>query len=392
MDKHKVVTRQSWSSRLGEALKGILVGLILLVGGCILLWWNEGRAVVTAKGLTEGAGLVTSVPAGQVAPEHEGQLVHVTGRALAGDALTDPDFPLMTVKGLVLRRSVEMYQWREQEKTKETKETGGSVTKETTYSYDKVWSSSVNDSSRFYDAAGHKNPPSLPYAELKLTAADARLGAFRLSAGLLAQLPATDTLRPPAGASPGPNRHFAEGRIYLGSNPDSPAIGDVRLQYTYAPEQEISVVARQSGDGFTPFSVSGGKRNIQMLEAGLHDAAAMFNTAQMENTALTWILRGLGWLLLFGGFYFVLRPMGVFGDVLPPLGSLVNVGVSLVSLILSAIVGLLVIALAWLFYRPLLGVLLLVVVVVAAVGLKKLVNKRAATRPAPAVAAETGPR
>ncbi len=381
MDKHTVVTRQAWSSRLGESLKGILVGLVLLVGGCILLWWNEGRAVVTAKGLAEGAGLVTAVPAGRVAPEHEGRLVHVAGRAGSGEVLADPDFPMMTVRGLVLRRQVEMYQWREKEQTKETKETGGSVVKETTYSYDQVWSSTLNDSSRFYDAAGHRNPASLPYADMKLMAADARLEAFRLSSGLLAQLPVTDTLRPPEAAALGPRQHPAQGRIYIGDNPDSPAVGDVRLQYTYAPEQEVSVVARQSGDGFTPFSVSDGKRSIQMLEAGLHDASAMFHNAQMKNQALTWVLRAVGWLVLFLGFYFVLRPLSVFGDLRPGLGSFLNVGVSLVSLILSAIAGLLVIALAWLFYRPVLGVLLLALAAAAAVGLKKLVNKRAAAHP-----------
>ena len=285
MDKYTVVTRESWFSRLGNALKGILVGILLLLGAVALLWWNEGRAILTAKGLTEGAGLVVSVASDQIDPGNNGKLVHVSGRALTETALVDPDFPHMKAKALVLLRRVEMFQWREESQTKETKETGGSVVKETTYSYSRVWSSTLNDSSRFHLRNGHENPTSMPYGPLTLKASDARVGAFRLPPGML-DLPASETLRAPDNAPAG-NYKLAGGRIYMGENPDSPAIGDVRIEHLYAPEQDISLVAGQQGDSFAPFPVSGGKRNIQMLRPGLYDAQSMFNAAQDENAMLT---------------------------------------------------------------------------------------------------------
>ena len=36
----------------------MLVGLVLIVAMVVLLFWNEGRAVTTARSLAEGAGAV----------------------------------------------------------------------------------------------------------------------------------------------------------------------------------------------------------------------------------------------------------------------------------------------------------------------------------------------
>ena len=44
---------QGWLSRLGGAIKGIFVGLIMVIAAFPLLFWNEGRAVKPAKSLDE---------------------------------------------------------------------------------------------------------------------------------------------------------------------------------------------------------------------------------------------------------------------------------------------------------------------------------------------------
>ena len=49
---------QSWISRLGGSLKSVLFGIVLFGASIVLLWWNEGRAVKTAKGLKEGSAAV----------------------------------------------------------------------------------------------------------------------------------------------------------------------------------------------------------------------------------------------------------------------------------------------------------------------------------------------
>ena len=43
------VTRQSYGSRIMQSIRGILFGVVLVVIAFPLLFWNEGRAVQTAK-------------------------------------------------------------------------------------------------------------------------------------------------------------------------------------------------------------------------------------------------------------------------------------------------------------------------------------------------------
>ena len=48
-DSYTEVTSQNWFSRIGESIKGILFGIVIIPLMIILLWWNEGRAVTTAR-------------------------------------------------------------------------------------------------------------------------------------------------------------------------------------------------------------------------------------------------------------------------------------------------------------------------------------------------------
>ena len=50
-DRFTEVTSQSWLSRIGGAIKGVLMGFVLFILAFPLLFWNEGRAVTTYKTL-----------------------------------------------------------------------------------------------------------------------------------------------------------------------------------------------------------------------------------------------------------------------------------------------------------------------------------------------------
>jgi hypothetical protein len=50
-------------TRLGQAVVGVLIGFIFVVVSIGVLFSNEGRAIRTAQGLSEGAGIVRSVSA-----------------------------------------------------------------------------------------------------------------------------------------------------------------------------------------------------------------------------------------------------------------------------------------------------------------------------------------
>ena len=42
-DSIQVTSSSSWFSRLGKAFTGIVVGIIFIIVGIALLFWNEGR-------------------------------------------------------------------------------------------------------------------------------------------------------------------------------------------------------------------------------------------------------------------------------------------------------------------------------------------------------------
>ena len=55
-DTFTQVTSTSWIARLGKSILGVLIGIVLIIAAIVLLFWNEGRAVTTARSLAEGGG------------------------------------------------------------------------------------------------------------------------------------------------------------------------------------------------------------------------------------------------------------------------------------------------------------------------------------------------
>jgi hypothetical protein len=390
-DSFTEVTTKSWTSRIGESIKGVLFGLVLIGGSCVFLFWNEGRAVQTQRSLTEGASVVVAVDPARVDSANDGKLIHVTGDLKAGAPLADPDF---TVSATALRlvRTVEMYQWKEESKSETRRNVGGSEETVTTYEYVRTWSDTRHDSSRFKRPEGHVNPQ-MRYRGASYSSRDATLGAFRPGANVIDRLPASETvsLDPSlanrlAGRIKGPVQ-VADGRIYLGDNPSQPRIGDLRISYRLAPAGPASIIGRQAGSGFADYQTKAGDA-LLLVRPGAHSAADMFAAAQRENRIMTWILRFAGVFAMFLGFTLVLRPLVVVADVVPFIGSILSAGAGIVSLVLTSIVAPIVIAVAWFWYRPLVSAAVLVLGLGLAYGFKRWASQRAAARkamqPAPA--------
>ena len=81
--------------------------------------------------------------------------------------------------------------------------------------------------------------------------------------------------------------------------------------------------------------------------------------------------------MMFFGFSAIFRPLSVIADVLPIAGTIVGAGTGLVALLLTIPISLVIIAIAWIFYRPLVGIPL---VIVAIAGFVFLIRKLLAAR------------
>lgn len=372
------VQTESYFSRLGNSFKGIGGGLLLFLIAFPLLFWNEGRAVKRAKALETGAGAVVSVQADKVDPANEGKLVHVTAKADTKDVLTDPLFKISST-AIRLERRVEMYQWKQNESSKTEKQLGGGTKKTTVYTYEKVWSDKPVNSAYFKET-GHENP-GFPFESEKLRANHVTLGDFLLNDSLVDRLGDSRKLPVPAdyklpatlsGKSDAAYVHVsrkssAPSQVSQEQPADNagdaaltePAIGDLRISWYAVVPHEVSIVARQTGKTFSAYPV--GSESILLIADSVQSAEAMFQSAQSANSAMTWFLRIAGLVMMYVGLSCVLRPLSVLMDVIPFLGDLIGAGISLISFLIALPCTLVTIAVAWIYYRPLLGIGLLVV-------------------------------
>lgn len=381
------VASQSIFGRIGKSFVGMLVGFALLVGSVVLLFWNEGRAVATAKSLREGAATVIEVPGDTIDPANDAKLIHVTGETAAAKPLEDPLFNI-SESAIRLRRNIQVFQWQEKKESKTRDKVGGGKETTTTYTYEKTWSPELTRSNNFKSPEDHRNPEKLQVARQEFVAKDATLGQFKLTPEIIGKIPGDEALLVTVSEQISSVSSKLQAKlkvesegIYLGADPANPEIGDEKISFTVLRPGTVSVVAAQAKQSFAPYTTQNG-REIELVEAGTVSAAQMFAHALAANNVMTWILRGVGFAAMFFGSMLALGPLSALAHVLPFLGSLVEIGFAIVAFFLSAIVSILVIATAWIVYRPILGVVLILAAIGCMVLLKRLHTKR--TAPAPA--------
>ena len=387
-DSFREVTSVSWFGRIRRSVGGLVIGLLLVIGMVVLLFWNEGRAVQTARSLAEGAGAVVSAQADAVDPANNGKLVHVSGPVTTDSVPADPEFGISR-PGIRLVRNVEMFQWKETARSETTTKLGGGEETTTTYTYSKDWDDSPIDSGSFRQPSGHSNPP-MELRGRSFQISEGRLGAFTVDQPVLDRVGGDQPLAIGSDQLPSIQAAFngtqrvsvSQGGIYLGRNPTSPAIGDYRITYETLPLGPISVIGQQDADRFQPYQTSAGDR-LLMVDNGSVPADRMFADAVSANKLVTWLLRAAGLLLLLIGFSLFLAPIAVMADVIPPLGGIVRFGTGAIALILALLVGSTTMAVAWFWYRPLLAALILGGGVLAAFVASYLGKGRRVAMPAP---------
>ena len=154
--------------------------------------------------------------------------------------------------------------------------------------------------------------------------------------------------------------HVAENTIYYGFSPSSPAVGDVRVTWTKVMPANVTIIAKQTNNSFTSFKAKNGK-TFQTLVMGTRSADEIYEGAHDSNHTWMWILRIVGILMVISGL------KGIFGfietilKVVPFIANIFGWGVGVVCTVVGVVWSLTIIALAWLFYRPLIGISLLAV-------------------------------
>lgn len=376
-----------YGTRVKQSFKKIATGFTMFVGATVMLWMNEGDSVKTADMLEEAQGVCVAMenPAKKDA-SLEGQLVCGTAMAIATDSLVEKDFDI-GVNAISLKRKVEYYQWNETrtEQTEERKD--GSEKKTITYDYRRGWSPTPVNSDGFRHPSGHTNVVLANIEDDEQWAEHVSFGAYNLSYSMIHSINDYEPFKPDLSddllqvldkgtqasyesyysKKEGLNSsdynfvHVNDNQLYLGLNPNEPMIGDVRITFEkVAPAHEVTVVAEIYGDTFGPFYAKNGYK-LEKLIKGKKDMDQFFEDEQTNNTFKTWMARILGIMMVIGALKLIFNFVVTLAKIVPFLSAILGWGVGVICTVLGFVWSLMVIAVAWLFYRPVIGITLLVV-------------------------------
>lgn len=383
------VTRKGFGSKLGGSVGGMFFGFLIFIGSFAVLWINEGRAVKTAKGLEEGLSEFIEIDHLNIENSNDEKLVYTYGETTTDDILTDNEFGI-EINALKLKRKVEMYQWKEFSKSRKEKKIGGGEETIKDYTYKKVWSDELINSSDFKLWEDHQNPSGKDYANFEIAASQVDFGEFALGDNIIKHFSNYQVLSIKdiditkfmnAKIITEQDKTLEEGnsiqKLYFGyGSNQNPQIGDYKVSFQFVEIGDYSIIAKQSGDNLTAYETSTGS-SILLIKDGKVSAKKMFDEAQGNNTILTWVLRGVGLFMMYLGIMMMFNIVTTIANIIPFLGTLADLGVSLFAGIISLTLSLITIAIAWIFYRPILGA----VILVAALGIilffyKKSLDKK----------------
>jgi Transmembrane protein 43 len=326
-----------WLGKLTGSIKGILIGLLLFLGSFVLIYINEGRTDISKI-----AQKAVSIESSAVSAEHQDELVVTTGDVMAasqiGDVfLKDGDY-------VYLRRVVESYAWEEDKET-------DNDTDITTYTYKKVWTSSPDDSSKFNQTAEHVNI--MPSIESQsFVADDAKVGVYEVDLDKMT-LPGLEKITLSNENVILGGRALEEGEEYFEDINDIPAelsgeyiykgfgtveasaIGDVRVSYMALNSGEEMTVFGVLKDSAIKTYVDGDKNKLYRGFLGTAEEAV----AQMsdEHDTSIWLLRVLGFVLMWMGLGMILAPISAVLDFVPLIGSLSKSLIGIVTFIIAGI-------------------------------------------------------
>ena len=407
-----------YGSRVGSSFRGIGAGFMMFLAGTALLWWNEGRVVKTDKMLNEAESKTEALETiDRVDPEMDGKLVYAFGLADTKDSLQDTQFGVGAT-AIKLKRQVEYYQYVEESHSETKDKLGGKQETVTTYTYKEAWTSSPVQSSQFHDPAYQTKNYVLNTAESDSWQAEkVTFGAFVLSENQIRSISgdqpvdlAIDSARIEAwqkdirqtlrvkfgGSTENINAvHVSQNQLYFGINPSSPNIGDVRITWTKVLPAKVTIIAKQTGNTFTNFKAKNGK-TFSTLQMGVRDAEEIYQGAHDSNHMMMWIFRIIGIVLVISGLKGIFAFIETILKVVPFVANIIGWGVGVVCTVIGVAWSLIIIAIAWLFYRPIIGIALLVIAgflvwVFAFKGkdkLKELAANAKKKEPAPAPVAE----
>lgn len=385
---YQEVTRQSYGSKVKGGFQGILWGIILIIAGTVILWWNEGRAVKASDALKDFQKNYVEMPdISTIDVDFEGKAVHATGVVKTTDTLRDPAFGI-AVNAFRLCRDVEYYQWQEESSSESKDKLGGSTETTTTYTYEPEWCSEPVNSAEFKDPEYKgKNFVWRVIEDNDQYAKNATFGAYKLTDGIISSISGEEPVQPVV-TDEQMKQMLAKvtdstvvvtvrgNQVYIGADPDTPHIGDVRITFNQVTSPKtISLLQKVVNGTFESYIAKNGK-SFSKVEMGTVSAENMIEHQKAANKLWLWVLRIIGVLLVIAGNKGLLGFISTIFAVVPFVQKIIGTGIGFVASVVGIVWSIIVIALAWVAHRPVLGISLLAVAAVLIVWLTMRARKK----------------
>jgi len=378
------------------AMCGFLMAPFILLGALILVGWNEKRAVCEAKAILAGEAAVEEVGCTS-AYEMSGELVLLSCELQTSGLrpLNPPDgrdFAGVNFRGLGLRVTSEMYQCLETERSETRSNTaGGGKTTIKTYSYRRDWSSTqatfratsaARESSNWAVACDRTENPSWPLEVPKGSteyAQSAAVGPYTVGSTLIRNVALNSPVEPERAPPPSIWQKVGAG-VYESNRwrRSTSGIGDVRVRlYGNDWNKPTYTVLGENLDGTigkweAPASWLCSGETLATMEAGSVTSSDIFSKMKSANSFLTWVLRFIGFLILWLGFSCFCRPLEVLVDCIPfcgPfLGDIVEAVACCVACLPATACFLVVAGIVWVVMRPVVGGICLAIVITIVIG------------------------
>ena len=436
------------SDKICREIGKVAAGIVLLIGGLVLLGWNEKKTVWASQTISKANDEMVQLDGCTPDPQYNNRLVAVMGceispaydltysTMLAGidDSVVSSD---SFSQVFAWKRKAEQYVFHEES----TSSSSGKKKKKkttTTYSYEAAWVSSEETWSNVnavHDCSDDLKVPctkaTWPSGNVMAASGtspkiccgsatcsntgnnnnsyvfDRRNGAWSIdimsdfgnpqtvhlpqdfwgnssstSFGSGKALNCGDYLRTTMGTTNCNDLSVTTGNLPSSTNPYGTVKWSFEVRLKNDATQTLSGLALQYVDTYGQFTFKEwvnpdhsdcSSCKIGSFFNGDKTGEDILDDIATSNKKLTWLFRVLGWCLLWGAYFLCVSPIAAVPDLIPVFGKCMKgiLGVVLcgVTCLVATSVTMFVIAIAWLAYRPTIGIPLMIGVVIFAFGI-----------------------